>query len=127
MKLLYNYFFFLLIFGCVNNRAPTLNSTNFDSLDDVVQTDILQIPSKNELDKASEEEKGFIDDNLNLAGHQDRELVTKWIKYFTTKGRKEFERYLARGHYFKSIIQSLEYEEIERKSNEGIYIAWLKD
>ena len=99
--------FFTLCCNCVHQPQPFYMDASEDLVEHVLKTNNLNISSAEELKEKEIEEEAFIDHSMDFADHQDRELVTKWITYFTTKGRNSFQRHLTRGLYYKSMIQTL--------------------
>lgn len=55
------------------------------------------------------EAQGFqdADFSLNLDQYADYPIVKKWIKYYTTTGRKTLQIHFDRGHFYKPILSKL--------------------
>lgn len=102
-----NIFLLFIPFSCIHQPQQNYVDTGDDLVEHVLKTNDLNISSIEELKAKELEEEAYIDQSMDFADHQDRELVTKWIKYFTTKGRRSFQRHLTRGLYYKSMIQTI--------------------
>ena len=67
--------------------------------------------SPDEILITAEEQEAFdprdFKNSMALEQYEHYPKVKKWIKYFKTKGRKSFQRYLDRGHYYKPTILKL--------------------
>ncbi|MBC62634.1 MAG: hypothetical protein CMP11_09300 [Zetaproteobacteria bacterium] len=94
-------------FSCTTRPYGYQSYDSEDLVESFLQTDHLSLSSQEVLKKVELEEEEDIDQSLFFADHQDKELVEKWIKYYTESSRSQFDRFLTNGLYYKSMIQSL--------------------